>query len=125
MRCYQLLAGTLLSVAVAFAQAPGTNIIPDDAVRGAVNRAASTMVVIPNYPMNAAVGRALNSPKLPPLSNRRTIFVAKPPLTTCAVPLLEAHGKKTNDRMARPTKAPEIDLKMAVAPPIPACPGSR
>jgi hypothetical protein len=108
MQRYYFIALTLLlGVAASFAQQPGSNVVPKEA-------------------LNGAILRALNSPTLPPLTTTPRLFRAAPPVekfaSACAVRLLETPGTPTNDKMAYPGPSPAIDPHMAVAPPIPACP---
>ena len=112
MRLCRYAAGALLSAAAIFSQQAGTNIVPESA-------------------MNGAVQRALTGPMLPQASNTPTTFnlpgprprvlISKAP-KVCAVPLLQAPRKETHDPIARLKTDPKIDPKMAVAPAIPACP---
>jgi hypothetical protein len=110
---YVVITGVIACVA-ALAQNSGSNVVPKDAQMGAFRR-------------------AFTGPALPKVNSRAMIFRVKPTgsqvpqkldlrATVCAIPLLEAHGAQTNDRITRPFGGPEIDPKMAVAPAVPACP---
>ena len=103
MRCYILVAGTLFSAASVFAQQTGRNVVPNEAMRGAIHR-------------------ALTSPTPRPLTLKRSFFQGVPTSTVCAIPLLETTGVPTHDRIAQPRLTPPIDPKMVLPPAIPACP---
>jgi hypothetical protein len=130
MGSYRLLAGALLSVAAVYAQQPGSNIVPDEAMRGAVNRALgnplpppltpgrATYFVIPPLSVKMAAGRALTSQSQRPQVTERLMMLQE---KNCAVPLLEAKGKETNDRISHPVKNPDIDPRIRAKPRAPAC----
>ena len=115
MRSYLIFAGTLLSAAAAIAQQTGPNIVPQRA-------------------LDSAFQRALKTPSLPDLTDRKTTFsrpgaagqkplvLMAPASKTCAIPLLPVHGDPTHDRIATAHADPGIDPKMAVAPRVPVCP---
>jgi hypothetical protein len=107
MRSSIITAGVLLGIAAAFAlqlgaQLPGTNVVPKDAMRDAIRR-------------------AMTSPSPRPVTATATRFDIKPDSKVCAIPLLQAHGTATHDPIAHLGPAPDIDPKMAVAPPATAC----
>jgi hypothetical protein len=132
MGSYRFLAGALLSVAAVFPQQPGSNIVPDEAMRGAVNRALgnplppaltpgrATYFNIPNYPMSVkmAAGRVLTSQSQRPQVTERLMLLQD---KTCAVPLLEAKGKDTNDPISRAAGNQDIDPKIRAKPRVFAC----
>src|SRR5580698_6931648 len=104
MRCYLVLvAGTLLSVAGAVAQQSAP--VPTEP-------AGSN--VIPNAAMKGAIFRALSAPKVPrPLTTTPSTFrIAATTSNVCAIPLLEAHGTETHDRITVKSPAHPIDPKM-------------
>jgi hypothetical protein len=111
MRCYVvLMAGALFGVAGTLAQEAGssvTNVIPEEAMKGAIFRAVS-------------------APKVPqPLTTRPSTFRISPTTSNvCAIPLLEARGTPTHDRIEIKGQLQRIDPKMALAPRVPACPNS-
>ena len=112
MRSYVIVAGALFSVVAAVAQVPGPNVVPNEAINGAVWRALA-LPVIPPVTGSKTVFRA------PLVNGPQTVLMAP---EICAVPLVETRGTPTNDRIAGRVPDPRIDPKMAVAPRIPACP---
>jgi hypothetical protein len=112
MRTSLVLASTF--VAVAFGQ-PAT---PVPELRN----------VVPQDAMNGAVARAIGTPRLPVQSARPPVVLRTQPMQpvakTCAIPLLNAPGKPTHDPIARRKPSAAIDPKMAKAPAVPACPAN-
>ena len=106
MRCYVTAITLLFGVTAARAQQGGSNVVPNDAQYGAFRR-------------------ALNSPRLPPVTAGRNMFWVSPPIEAtskaCAIHL-ETLGTPTNDKIAQSGPIPQVDPQMALAPPIPACP---
>ena len=110
---YLMFAGTLFSVAAGLAQSPEPNVVPQENMNNAIQRAVGRAVT-PGY---VVPGTPQKSPRNPIIFRGRPVPVS----TICAIPLLEAKGKPTNDRIARPGKGSAIDPKMAAAPRVPAC----
>jgi hypothetical protein len=99
-----IVAGTLLSVATVFSQ---QNVVPKGALDGAIHRALSS-----------------GTPRFYPLPMKSgqnpSWFLTGP--NVCAIPLIEAPIKPTHDRISRLRVGPQIDPKMVLPPPVPACP---
>lgn len=114
MRCYLIVAGTLLSMGVAFTQQTDSN--------------PRKLNVVPQEAMNEAIYRALARPK-PMAPLRAAPRIVRPGQSqidllmpkACAVPLLDARGKPTGDRMSRSVNK-GTDPRIVVPPPVPACP---
>jgi hypothetical protein len=91
----------------------GQNMIPNDAKKNAIERAYTIN--------NLGEGNGswvLQAPGKKAVFNPAKVLESK----TCAIPLLIARGKPTNDPIAKARVNPAIDPKMADAPRVPACP---
>jgi hypothetical protein len=95
-----------LFAACALAQSTGSNVVPKQAIQGAVRRA----LLSPNPPV---VKRQLQRFRIP----AARLAMAH----DCAIPLRQTPGTDTGDQMAR--EGISLDLKMAMTPRVPACPG--
>jgi hypothetical protein len=123
MRCSTIFAGTLFSVAGAFAQQTGPTAASSNSV--APN-------IVPQEAFDGAVYRALKMPAIPPPGNRKpTLFAynTRPPVTlmqgtpkVCAIPLLNVRPPGTSDKMPFAHADPGVDPKMVLTPRVPACP---
>jgi hypothetical protein len=133
MRCYIIVVGTLFSVAAGFSQQVGAGVIEfrNEAMRNAVQRALEAPLVPPVTQTPGMFRSAFLTGSQPafqsalrngPGADASPRILLLQSATVCAIPLVEAHGKPTNDHNAVPPNRPRIDAGMAVLPPIPVCP---